>query len=486
MSSLTEQTVSGVAWTTIQRFASLLLAFVANLILARLLTPDDFGCIGILMIFIALSQIFVDGGFGAALIQKKEPTQEDYSTIFYWNLVIALVLYIALFFAAPLIARFYKIPLLCDILRIQGLVLFLDAIGIVHKNHLRKTLYFKKISLIVITANVVAVVIAVYMAYNGYGVWCLVAQQLLISGVSTLLFWIFNRWRPSIVFSKQSFKELFSFGSFILLSNTIVTFFNEIQTLIIGKLYTARDVGLYTQSRKLESIMSNTSSTVVCQVTFPIFARFQNDLPSLCNILRRITKAMAFFVFPAMILVILVAKPAIVLMLTDKWVDCVPYFQILCIGGMAESLSDINYNAVAAIGKSKVLFRWTCVKSVVGLLLIIVGSFFGVRGIVWAVTIRFYLVFLIHASLAAHYLNFNFFVQMKDLFQIALIALAAGACSYFVGVKVLTLANMYYLALTEIIVFGISYFLITYLFNRPMFGEVKYIVNTIIHKRQSA
>lgn len=482
--SLGQQTVSGVAWTTVQRFASLFLAFVANLVLARLLSPDDFGCIALLMVFISLSQIFVDGGFGAALIQKKDPTQDDYSTIFYWNLLLAIGLYFLLFFVSPVIARYYNIPILKDILRVQGLIIILDSLGLVHKNNLRKTLQFKKISLIVLGANFVAVVAAIAMAYNGFGVWCLVAQQLLISGMTTILFWIFNRWKPTLVFSKKSFKELFGFGGFILLSNMIVTFTNEVQSLIMGKLYTARDVGLYSQARKFESIMSGTPSTVVNQVTFPVFSKFQNDIPQLTTILRRITKVMAFVVFPAMILVILIAKPAIVLMLTDKWVDCVPFFQILCIGGMAEALGDINYNAVAAIGKSRVLFRWTCIKSVLGLLLIIGGSFFGIRGIIWAVTIRFYLVFLIHASLAAHYLDFSIFTQLKDLFEIALVSAAAGALAYIVSTKLFAGINMYYLAGIQIVIYAIGYSLLAYVFSREMFGEVKYIIGMFLHKKR--
>lgn len=482
--SLGQQTVSGVAWTTVQRFASLFLAFVANLVLARLLSPDDFGCIALLMVFISLSQIFVDGGFGAALIQKKDPTQDDYSTIFYWNLLLAIGLYFLLFFVSPVIARYYNIPILKDILRVQGLIIILDSLGLVHKNNLRKTLQFKKISLIVLGANFVAVVAAITMAYNGFGVWCLVAQQLLISGMTTILFWIFNRWKPTLVFSKKSFKELFGFGGFILLSNMIVTFTNEVQSLIMGKLYTARDVGLYSQARKFESIMSGTPSTVVNQVTFPVFSKFQNDIPQLTTILRRITKVMAFVVFPAMILVILIAKPAIVLMLTDKWVDCVPFFQILCIGGMAEALGDINYNAVAAIGKSRALFRWTCIKSVLGLLLIIGGSFFGIRGIIWAVTIRFYLVFLIHASLAAHYLDFSIFTQLKDLFEIALVSAAAGALAYIVSTKLFAGINMYYLAGIQIVIYAIGYSLLAYVFSREMFGEVKYIIGMFLHKKR--
>ena len=482
--SLGQQTVSGVAWTTVQRFASLFLAFVANLVLARLLSPDDFGCIALLMVFISLSQIFVDGGFGAALIQKKDPTQDDYSTIFYWNLLLAIGLYFLLFFVSPVIARYYNIPILKDILRVQGLIIILDSLGLVHKNNLRKTLQFKKISLIVLGANFMAVVAAITMAYNGFGVWCLVAQQLLISGMTTILFWIFNRWKPTLVFSKKSFKELFGFGGFILLSNMIVTFTNEVQSLIMGKLYTARDVGLYSQARKFESIMSGTPSTVVNQVTFPVFSKFQNDIPQLTTILRRITKVMAFVVFPAMILVILIAKPAIVLMLTDKWVDCVPFFQILCIGGMAEALGDINYNAVAAIGKSRALFRWTCIKSVLGLLLIIGGSFFGIRGIIWAVTIRFYLVFLIHASLAAHYLDFSIFTQLKDLFEIALVSAAAGALAYIVSTKLFAGINMYYLAGIQIVIYAIGYSLLAYVFSREMFGEVKYIIGMFLHKKR--
>lgn len=482
--SLGQQTVSGVAWTTVQRFASLFLAFVAQVVLARMLSPDDFGCVGMLAIFIAISSIFVDGGFGSALIQKKEPTQEDFSTMFFWNLFLAAFLYLILFLTAPFIARFYEIPILKNILRVYGLVLFSDSFGLVHKNNLRKTLQFKKISLIVLFANFGAAIIAIIMAYLGFGVWCLVAQQLLISVMSTVLYWIFNRWKPSLVFSKKSLKELFGFGGFIMLSNMMVAFLNEIQSPIMGKISSVRDVGLYTQARKFESIMSGTPSTVVNQVTFPVFSKFQNDIPQLRNILRRITKVMAFVVFPAMILVILIAKPAIVLILTDEWIECVPFFQILCIGGMAEALGDINYNAVAAIGKSRVLFRWTCIKSVVGLLLIIGGSFFGVKGIIWAVTIRFYLVFMVHASLAAYYLGFSILTQLKDLFEIALVAAAAGAVAYLASTKFFVGLSMYYIAGIQVVIYAIMFFVLAYVFNRPMFAEVKYIIGMFLHKKK--
>ena len=264
--SLKQQTISGMIWSFLQRFGSMGVSFISNIIFARLLTPDDYGCIGMLTIFIALSNTFIDGGFGSALIQKKRPTQEDYSTIFYWNVFLSIVLYAILFLCAPLIADFYNIEILSKILQVEGIILIINALGIIQNNQLRKQLKFKSIAHITLTASIVSVIVAIVMAYMGYGVWSLVAQQIVLSFVSTLLYWIHGSWRPSRTFSARSFKELFGFGSFILLSSLLNAFCNNLNGLLIGKFFNASSMGYFTQAKKLEDVFSSSIETVVGQV----------------------------------------------------------------------------------------------------------------------------------------------------------------------------------------------------------------------------
>lgn len=482
MTSLKKQTIKGVAWSTIQRFSTLCISFVSNLVLARLLSPDDFGCIGILVVFISISQTFIDSGFGSALIQKKTPTQDDYSTIFFWNIGVSVLIYIVLYCLAPIIARFYNINIITDILRVQGLIIIINSFRIVQYNKLRKSLKFKKISIITILADIIAVITAIILAYQGYGVWCLVTQQLLLSTLTTLLFWLSSDWKPSLVFSKDSFKELFSFGGYILLSNIFVTLFNDIQSLIIGKLYSVRNVGLYTQSRRLESIPAGTISAVVSQVVFPLFSKYQNDTYTLKEILKKITRTLAFVVFPLMVIAIIIAEPLIIILFSDKWIDCVPFFRILCIGGIAESLCDINYNMVAALGKSKTLFRWTIIKSFAGLVLICAGALFGINGIIWAVTIRFFLIYIINSSLSAYYLNMSIQEQYKDLIKIFVIT----GLSYIITIIInsnIYVNNIYIAALIEGSIFYSIYYLLNFLLNKNVILEIKDIAKIFMQKK---
>ena len=235
--NLKQKAASSMIWTALQKYSTMFVHFISGIILARLLTPHDYGCIGMLSIFIVLSESFIDGGFGSALIQKKKPTQEDYSTIFFWNLGMAVLLYAILFVFAPAIARFYDIPLLCDVLRVQGLILFIYAFNIVQRNQLKKKLNFKVLSIVTITTSIIALSVTIFMAYNGFGVWALVAQNLITAAIPAIVFWFFIKWRPIMTFSWKSFHELFSFGFYMFLSHIVNSFGKNIQSLLIGKLY---------------------------------------------------------------------------------------------------------------------------------------------------------------------------------------------------------------------------------------------------------
>lgn len=459
--SLKNQTVTSVIWSAIQRFGSLAISFISSIILARLLMPEDYGVIGVLTIFIALSITFIDGGFGSALIQKKNPTQTDYSTIFYWNILLSIFLYFILFISAPLIAAFYDMSILIRVLRVEGIILIINAFQIIPNNKLRKQLKFKPLSIIFMLSAFFSVCTGIILAYYGFGVWSLVAQQLTNGLFITLMLWMYNKWVPSLVFDKKSFTELFSFGGFLLISNLINTFCNNIQGLIIGRLFSVRDMGFYSKARSLEEVPSNGISDVIMQVTYPVFSKIQDDKERLKNILSNIVSSIAFITIPIMLLLIVIAKPLIILLFSDRWIESIPYFQILCIAGIATSLQGINYNVVAAVGKSKILFKWVVIKRIIGLCFLGLGLIWGIKGLLWGMVAASYTIYIINAAIASKVIGYKLIFQLKDLLPTILIALFSLGISYFL--PLLFNMNLYLMGFVQLSVFIGSYLLISYL-----------------------
>ncbi len=479
--SLRNKTISGMIWTSFGKFGTMAIAFVSNIVLARLLTPSDYGCIGMLMIFIAVANTFIDGGFGSALIQKKKPTQEDYSTIFYWNLLLSIVLYGVLFFAAPFIAGFYKIPLLSSVLQVQGFVLIVNALSIIQANQLRKQMKFKKIASINLTASVLSVIITIILALFGWGVWALVAQQLLLSLFNMILFWSFSKWTPSLSFSKKSFKNLFGFGGFVLLSNLINTFCDNIHGVLIGKFFSPAIMGFYAQARKLEEVASTSISNVVNQVAYPVLAEYQNDNVVMVRMLRKFITSLAFLVFPLMMLLILVAEPVIVLVYSEKWIASVPYFQILCIAGIAICLQMINFQAVAAIGRSDILFKWTIVKRSLGLILNVGGLVcFGMYGLLFGGVLTAYTLYFINSYLVSKYVGYRIKAQLRDLFPIIITTLLSFIITYLLSYIVML--DICLKGLCLVIIFAIIYLGLSYIFNLSSFGEFKILSSGLIKR----
>ncbi|MBO4659020.1 MAG: lipopolysaccharide biosynthesis protein [Prevotella sp.] len=432
--NLKQKTFSGVVWISIHKFAIMFLGFVSGVVLARLLTPHDYGVVGMLTIFLAVARTFIDGGFGSALIQKKQPTSEDYSTILYWNLALSVTLYGVLYACAPLIARFYDLALLRDVLRVQGIVLVINAVRIVQRNQLRKRLEFKKIAIINVTANAIALVATIYLAWKGWGVWALVAQQLLVSFITTSLYWLTAKWYPNLVFSIKSFKELFGFGGFILLSNLFNTLCNNIQGLLIGKVYNSSTLGYYSKAHTTESYSSTFISNVLSQVSYPVMSEVQNDKTRMVSILKRFIGTSAYVTFPLLLLLMLLARPIFVLLYSDRWLPSVPYFQLLCFAGIATCLQNINYFAVAAIGKSKAIFKWTIVKRVTGLVLTIAGLWaFGIYGMLIGGVLTSWMIYLVNAGLVSKYVGYTGMQQFKDLLPIITAAFVAFLGAYLLG-----------------------------------------------------
>ena len=414
--SLRQKAVKGVAWTALQRYSTMLIQFISGIILARLLTPYDYGCIGMLMIFMLLAESFIDGGFGSALIQKKRPTQADYSTIFFWNLSMAVVLYAVLFLSAPAIARFYGIPLLSDILRVQGLILFIYAFNIVQRNQLQKKLNFKVLSIVTILTSLTALTVTIVMAWQGFGVWALVAQNMLTAAIPSVVFWFYVRWRPQWTFSWQSFRELFSFGFYMFLTRMLNDFGQQIQGLLIGRFYDASTMGYYSKANATERLASTSISKTLMQVTFPLYAEAQDDKVALGNMIKKMTMTVSYVTFPLMFILLLCAKPLFIFLYSDKWADSVPYFQVLCLSGFAYCLQAVNYQSVAAIGKSRTMFVWTLVKRSMGIFFIVTGLLlYGMSGLLVGMVLNTWFAYFVNISLVSTHIGYHWKTQISDL-----------------------------------------------------------------------
>ena len=434
MASLKQKAASGMVWTALQKYSTLFIQFISGIILARLLTAYDYGCIGMLSVFMVLAEAFIDGGFGSALIQKKRPLPEDYSTIFFWNIGMAFIMYIILYFCAPAISRFYEIPLLCSVLRVQGLVLFIYAFNIVQRNQLRKNLNFKVLSIVTIITSIIALCVTIYMAYNGFGVWALVAQNLIVASIPAVVFWFYLKWRPQWVFSWASFKELFGFGFYMFLTNLTNTFASKLVHLLIGKVYSADTLGYYSKAINVEQLASKSVSSVMTQVTYPLYAQVQDNKEQLGRMIKRLTLVISFLTFPIMALLMLTGEPIFVLLYSDRWLPSVPYFQVVCLVGLSECLQSINTQTIAAIGKSRLMFLWTIIKRTVGLVFIIGGLyFFEMKGLLVGVVAYNWFSYFVNIGLVSRYIGYRWTNQLRDLLPVTVVTVLAAGISFLIS-----------------------------------------------------
>ena len=455
--NLKQKAASGIIWTAVQKYSTMIIGFVSGIILARLLTPDDYGAIGMLAIFMSLAQVFIDAGFGSALIQKKNPTQEDYSTVFYFNIGMSLVLYFVLFFCAPLIANYYRMPILSNILRVQGLILFIYAFNIIQLNKIRKSLLFKKLSIVTIITSVVSLIVTVVMAYTGCGVWSLVTQNFISAIIPCVYFWITTNWHPTNVFSWKSFKELFGFGSYMLFTHLFTTLSQKISGLLVGRWYNPATMGYYSKASSTQEYATLSISGVILQTTYPLYSKVQDDRERLMNMIKRISSTLAYLTVPMLTLLILIAKPLFVLLYSERWLDCVPYFQVLCIAGLAACLQGVNYQVIAAIGKSKTMFVWVIIKQSLGIVLQVVGLIvWGMKGLLIGLVISSWFSYFVDITLVSKYVGYKNYKQLLDILPMFLASGVAFLISYY-------LSNLFTLGLYADGILKAALFLTTYL-----------------------
>jgi teichuronic acid exporter len=482
--NLKNKTISGMLWSFVERFGFLSIQFISNIVLARILSPSDFGVMGMILIFISLSTVMIGGGLGSALIQKRAPTNSDYSTIFFCNLIIAIIIYIILLLSAGYIGIFFHQDQLPILLKVVGVVLIFDSFGIVQNNILIKTLDFKKIARIKITAALFSSIAAIISAFAGLGVWSLVIQSITNSLLRSFFLWIRTSWKPIAVFSKVSFKELFGFGSKLLAASLLSELYRNFQSALIGRNFPAKDLGFFTQARQLEQIPVMTLATVVNQVTFPVFSELQNNLDILRNALRKSLKSLIYINFPVMVLLTVIAKPLFLLLFTEKWLPSVPYFQGLCMGfGWLLIVHNTNLNVLKSIGRSDLVLYLEIFKKIIGVGLIFWGIKYGILGIIAALAVNSYLEFFINGFFVGKTVGYGVFKQLKDILPTFILSVTLGFFTYFVF-KNIAVDSLLSIVLQSVL-FGSTYLFLSYMFKFEAFTIYFNIIKNKLKKQNT-
>lgn len=428
--SLKSKTVSGVLWSAVERFSLQGIQFVINIIMARLLLPSDYGMIGMLAVFLLISQTFIDGGFANALIQRKDRTETDFSTVFYFNIFLAVIFYVLIFLSAPLIADFYDMPDLKDVARVIALSLIVSSLSAVHKIKLTINIDFKTQSKISLIAALSSGVIGIWMAYENFGVWALVIQTLINSILQTALYYLFSHWFPLRNFSWNSFRILFSFGSKLLISSLIHTIYYNLYSIVIGKKFSATDLGYYTRAEQFAIFPSSNVNSIISRVTFPILSSIQNDDEKLASAYRKYIRLASFIIFPLMIGLAVLAKPLIILLLTDKWLGIVILLQILCLDWMLDHLSIINLNLLYVKGRSDWALRLEIVKKIIATIILFSSIPLGIVGMCWGRVLYSIIAVYLNSHYTKSLIGLSLGTQIKDILPSLMISILMGVIVY--------------------------------------------------------
>jgi len=431
MSTLKHKTATGILWNAIDKFAVQGIQFLLGIIIARILSPSDFGLIGMLTIFIVLAQLLIDSGFGKALIQKKNRNDVDFSTVFYFNLLFSIILYFILFFTAPLISQFYNIPTLTILTRVLALSIIINSFSVVQTAKFAIGLEFKKMALINFIAVIISGTIGIIAAYSGFGVWSLVIQTLTKAFIVALLFWIFSRWTPLFVFSFASFKELFHFGSKLLGAGVIATFFQNIYTLLIGKFFSASTLGYYTRGVQFSEFSSGTITSILQNVSFPVLSSLQDDKEKLFAVYKKFVRLSAFIIFPLMTLLALLADPFIRILLTDKWLLTIPILQWLCFARIFTPISTLNMNILNVLGRSDLFLKLDILKIPIMVAILVIALPLGIKAVVIGSLIDSFIAFFINTYYPGKFFNFGAVSQLKEISKIMLATLLMAAIVFF-------------------------------------------------------
>ena len=462
--NLKQKTKKGLYWSAASNFANQGMRFVFGLILARLLSPDAYGVIGMLTVFLCVVQVFIDCGFSQALIAKQDRTQTDFSTEFYFNIGVGLIGYCLLFISAPFIADFYNMPLLTSVLRVVGLGVIINSLCVVQSAQFSIRLDFKTPAKIGVSTNLFSGVVGIILAYYGWGVWALVFQQLASGILYGILVWILAKWRPTFEFSKDSFKYLWNYGSKILASSIIQQVYDNLYPLVIGKFFSARQLGLYSRAQGFATLPSSNVSGILGSVTFPILSKINNDTPRLMRIYRQMIKTAAFIVFPLMLGLFAISNPLVKVLLNRQWYDCILILQLLCCALLWQPISAINLSILKVIGRTDILLKLEIIKRIAGIISIGCSVPFGIIGMCIGYIILYLFCFILNTIYISKITDTPLFVYFKDIVPPLLASISMGGI-------VLGIISFIESNLVSLIVGIIAGILCYYLFSRYFLKE---------------
>lgn len=431
--TLRNKALSGSFWSLADNLAGSGITFLVGLVLARLLSPEEYGVIGIVAIFIAVFNSIVDSGFSNALIRKNDAGDKDYNTVFYFNLIVSVLLFAVLYFSAEFISAYFKIPILVPVTKVMASIVIINAFAIIQRTILVKNIDFKTQTKVSLTASVVSGVVGIAMALKGYGVWSLVGQQISRQLMNSVMLWFFNRWRPSIMFSVTSFKELFGFGWKLLVSGLIDTIWKQVYQVVIGKCYNAETLGQYTRADQFNMIFSSNLTAVVHRVSYPVLSKIQDEKERLKQAYRKVIKTTMLVTFPCMLGLAAVAEPMVLVLIGDKWLPCVHYLQIICFSGMLYPLHALNLNMLQVKGRSDVYLILEIVKKTIAVGPILLGIFINIYWMLIGSVFTGFIAYYLNGHFSGREIDYPCREQIKDIMPSFLISLAMATVVYAIS-----------------------------------------------------
>ena len=422
---------SGLVYSFAERMGAQLVSFLVSIVLARILMPDEYGCVAIVTVLIAICDIFVTQGLGTALIQKKDADDIDFSTVFYANIVFSIVLYFILFVSAPFIAGFYNYPILDSVIRVMGIKIILSSVNSIQNAFISKRMMFKKFFYATLIGTIISAFVGIGMAYNGFGVWALVGQYLTNSAIDTVMLVILVRWIPQKAFSWVAFKSLFSYGWKILAAGVIDEIYKELRTLTIGKVYSTNDLAYFNKGSSFPNLLMSNVNTAINTVMFPVMANAECE--QIKGIMKRTLKTSTFLVFPMMVGLSLVSKNLVRFLLTEKWLECVPYLQVYCAVYAMYPIITLNKDFIKAIGRSGTYLRMEILKKLIFVIILISFVQYGTIWVAYSMFVSIFIETIINAYPTGKYIHYSWLEQLKDVFPALVNSFIMGGIVYVVG-----------------------------------------------------
>lgn len=477
MSKESSSIITNFIWRFAERCGAQGVSFIVSIVLARLLAPEVYGTISIILVFTTILNVFVDSGLGNALIQKKDADDLDFSSVFFFNISMCSVLYIIMFLSAPLIAQFYHDTSLTSVIRVLSLTLVISGVKNVQQAYVSRTMQFKRFFFSTLGGTIGAAVVGIVMAYIGLGIWALVAQQLFNATMDTVILWITVKWKPKKMFSFSRLKGLFSYGWKLLASSLLDTIYNNIRQLIIGRMYSSADLAYYNRGKQFPDLIITNINTSIDSVLLPTMSKEQDNRERVKMMTRRAIKTSTYIMAPLMMGLAFCGTPVVRLILTDKWLACVPFMQIFCITSMFYPIHTANLNAIKAMGRSDYFLKLEIIKKIVGIVLLLSTMWYGVMAMAYSLLMSSFLSQIINSWPNKTLLGYGYLEQLKDILPGILLAIVMGVCVY--PIQWIGLPDIVTICL-QVLLGAIIYILGSKIFKLEIFEYLWNIFKTVV------